>query len=198
MLIYLIRHGETIWNAEKRYQGSHDISLSEEGLRQLRQADFSPETVYITKLRRTRQTAERIFPKANLVEVPGLEEMCFGEFEGRNYIEMANDPDYRAWVAGNCEGRCPGGEDQAEFTDRVCAAFEQLMEDALARNETRLIIVAHGGTQMSLLSRHGRPERTYHGWLTGNGKGYVLSAERWKSERLLELVEEADFTEAVC
>lgn len=198
MLIYLIRHGETIWNAEKRYQGSHDIPLSEAGLRRLRPADFSPEVVYITRLRRTRQTAERIFPAARLIEVEGLEEMRFGAFEGRNYIEMAEDPDYRAWVDGNCEGRCPGGEDQAEFTDRVCNAFSHLLREAAARGETALVIVAHGGTQMSLLSRHGRPERTYHGWLAGNGKGYLLCADRWETEGILELVKEVDFTEAPC
>ena len=40
----------------------------------------------------------------------GLKEMCFGSFEGRNYIEMEHDPDYQAWVAANCESSCPDGE----------------------------------------------------------------------------------------
>ena len=48
MLIYLLRHGLTAYNAEKRYQGQRDIPLSPEGRAQLRQADLRPRTVYIT------------------------------------------------------------------------------------------------------------------------------------------------------
>ena len=51
-----------------------------------------------------------LFPDAELVPVDGLKEMCFGSFEGRNYIEMEHDPDYQAWVAANCESSCPDGE----------------------------------------------------------------------------------------
>ena len=45
MLIYLLRHGQTEYNAQKRYQGQRDIPLSAAGIAQLRQADFSPEVV---------------------------------------------------------------------------------------------------------------------------------------------------------
>ena len=48
MLIYLLRHGLTAYNAEKRYQGQRDIPLCPAGRAQLRQADLRPETVYIT------------------------------------------------------------------------------------------------------------------------------------------------------
>ena len=98
MLIYLLRHGLTAYNAEKRYQGQRDIPLSPEGRAQLCRADIQPKTVYITPLCRTRQTAEVLFPEADLVEVRDLQEMCFGSFEGRNFIEMEHDPDYLAWV----------------------------------------------------------------------------------------------------
>ena len=93
MLIYFLRHGLTEYNAEKRYQGQRDIPLSAAGRAMLRKADIEPKTVYITPLCRTRQTAEVLFPTAKLVVVDGLKEMCFGSFEGRNYIEMEHDPD---------------------------------------------------------------------------------------------------------
>ena len=92
MLIYLLRHGLTEYNAEKRYQGQRDIPLSAAGRAMLCRADIDPQTVYITPLCRTRQTAEVLFPEANLVPVTDLQEMCFGSFEGRNYIEMEHDP----------------------------------------------------------------------------------------------------------
>ena len=55
MLIYLLRHGLTEYNAQKRYQGQRDIPLSPEGLAQLRRADIDPKVVYISTLQRTRQ-----------------------------------------------------------------------------------------------------------------------------------------------
>ena len=51
MLIYLLRHGQTEYNAQKRYQGQRDIPLSAAGIAQLRQADFAPEVVYVTRRR---------------------------------------------------------------------------------------------------------------------------------------------------
>ena len=107
MLIYFLRHGLTEYNAEKRYQGQRDIPLSTAGRAMLRKADIEPKTVYITPLCRTRQTAEVLFPTAKLVVVDGLKEMCFGSFEGRNFIEMEKDPEYQAWVKANCESPCP-------------------------------------------------------------------------------------------
>ena len=81
MLIYLLRHGLTDYNAQKRYQGQRDIPLSAAGLAQLRRADIDPKVVYISTLQRTKQTAEVLFPYAKLVPVDGLKEMCFGSFE---------------------------------------------------------------------------------------------------------------------
>ena len=107
-------------------------------------ADISPKTVYITPLCRTRQTAEVLFPGARLVETDELKEMCFGSFEGRNYIEMEHDPDYLAWVAANCESPCPDGETKAAFCERICAAFSALVDNALADGEEMLVILAHG------------------------------------------------------
>lgn len=66
MLIYLLRHGLTEYNAEKRYQGQRDIPLSAAGRAVLPR--YFPKTVYITPLCRTRQTAEVLFPGARLVE----------------------------------------------------------------------------------------------------------------------------------
>ena len=66
MLIYLLRHGLTQENLEKRYQGRRDVPLPcPQGLAQLRRADFAPKTVMITSLQRTRQTAEVLFPMRN-------------------------------------------------------------------------------------------------------------------------------------
>ena len=194
MLIYLLRHGLTDYNAEKRYQGQRDIPLCPAGRAQLRQADLRPETVYITPLCRTRQTAEVLFPGARLVEIDDLKEMCFGSFEGRNYIEMEHDPDYLAWVAANCESPCPDGETKAAFCDRICAAFSALVDKALADGEEMLVILAHGGTQMAALERFGVPRRSFHDWCGPNAGGYVLDARDWPEQHILHLVETVQYT----
>ena len=150
MLIYLLRHGLTEYNAQKRYQGQRDIPLSAEGLSQLRRADIDPKVVYITPLQRTAQTARVLFPEAELVVVKDLQEMCFGSFEGKNYVEMEHDADYQAWVQANCESKCPDGERKDDFSNRICSAFSALVDKALADGEELLVILAHGGTQMAV------------------------------------------------
>ena len=193
VLIYLLRHGETAYNAEKRYQGVRDIPLSDAGRAKLRRADFSPRTVYVSPLCRARESASILFPTAAQTVVPGLREMCFGAFEGRNYEEMEHNPAYRAWVDGGCMGRCPGGESRVEFSERVCAAFERLADAAVRAGENTLVIAAHGGTQMAVLERYAVPRRDYYAWCAPNGGGYILCADRWQSEKTLELVREVRY-----
>ena len=193
VLIYLLRHGETAYNAEKRYQGVRDIPLSDAGRAKLRRADFSPRTVYVSPLCRARESASILFPTAAQTVVPGLREMCFGAFEGRNYEEMEQNPAYRAWVDGGCMGRCPGGESRVEFSERVCAAFERLADAAVRAGENTLVIAAHGGTQMAVLERYAVPRRDYYAWCAPNGGGYILCADRWQSEKTLELVREVRY-----
>ncbi len=196
MLIYLIRHGETAWNAVRKYQGSVDLSLSPEGAAALHRADFSPEKVYVSPLLRAKQTAAILFPDAPQVEVDGLREMCFGDFEGRSPDEMEHDPAFRAWVDGDCVAPCPNGESREEFTARSAAVFERLVDEALERGEETLVIVAHGGTQMALMEKYVRPQAPYYTWLAGNGKGYLLDAGHWRERRELALLERLSYRRA--
>ena len=196
MLIYLLRHGLTEYNAQKRYQGQRDIPLSPEGLAQLRRADFDPDVVYITPLQRTRQTAEVLFPTAKLVVVKDLQEMCFGSFEGRNFIEMEHDPEYQAWVKANCETDCPDGERKDAFSDRICAAFSKLVDEALAAGKERLVILAHGGTQMAAMERYAVPHQDYYRWCGPNAGGYVLDAVQWPENHILTVVKTVQYTKS--
>lgn len=193
MLIYLIRHGETEYNAEKRYQGTRDIPLSDAGRAGLHKADFTPDALYVSPLTRARQTAEILFPGVAQIPVQDLREMCFGSFEGRNYIEMEHDPEYLAWVASNSETACPDGERKAEFCERTCKAFARVVDEALTKGVERLAIVAHGGTQMASLEQFARPARGYYDWCAGNGGGFVLDADRWNTDRVLDLVGTVDY-----
>lgn len=185
MKLWLIRHGLTRLGEEKRYQGALDEGLSDRGRAALKQADFMPACVYVSPLRRARETAAILFPASRQIVVPDLREMDFGDFESRGWWEMEQDPAYRAWVDGGCMGRCPGGEDRAEFSVRVCAAMGSL----LRTDEDELVIVAHGGTQMAALEHWGRPAREYYRWQTACGCGWLLDYDReFEEMRVLDEV----------
>ena len=150
MRILLIRHGLTAMGEQKRYQGSLDLPLSENGRKALQPAAFTPELLAVSPMIRARETAAILFPFAVRMEViPDLREMDFGLFEGRGWWEMENDAAYRAWIDSGCLSRCPEGEDRSSFAERVCRAFSGLVQDALASGVDTLAVVAHGGTQMA-------------------------------------------------
>lgn len=194
MKIYLLRHGLTIYNTEKRYQGQRDIPLSAEGLAMLRKADFDTDLVYVSPLTRARQTAQVLFPTARQVQVPDLREMCFGSFEGRNYKEMEHDPDYLAWVQANCETTCPDGERKTDFCNRTCAAFSKLVDENLAQGRDLMVIVAHGGTQMSVMERYAVPHKEYYQWCAPNAGGYLLDTCDWQTQHILHLIKTVQYT----
>lgn len=194
MRMELIRHGLTALSVEHRYQGITDAPLSSEGRAALRAADELPARVIVTPLVRTQETADILFPGVPQIVVQGLEEMNFGRFEGRNYLEMADDPDYRAWVEGMCLGRCPGGETKDEYAVRVTAAFTQLMERARDEAWQDCVIVAHGGTQMVLLEAFATERRDYYTWQLPCGHGYRLDAAGWESQQQLAVLGEVDYT----
>lgn len=185
MKLLLIRHGLTRLGEEKRYQGALDTGLSEKGRAELKAAEPATARVYVSPMLRARETAAILFPAARQIVVPDLREMDFGAFEGRGWWEMEDDAAYRAWVDGECTGRCPGGEDRAAYTARVCAALETLLQ----RGEDPLAIVAHGGTQMAALERWGEPRREYWQGQRPCGCGWELD---WDGQRLFVL-REVDF-----
>lgn len=215
MKIWLIRHGITRLGEEQRYQGCLDEGLSEKGRDALLRADLAypyvfggktgsmPACVYVSPARRARQTAEILFPQAEQIVIPGLREMDFGVFEGRSWREMQEDPDYRSWVDSGCEGQCPGGEDRASFSKRICSAFDGILDREFRESGTEMrcagekrrgapiIIVAHGGTQMALLAERGSPPGDYFSRQTPCGCGWLLEPE--ESTGFLKVLREVRF-----
>ena len=88
----------------------------------------------------------------------------------------------------------PGGESRRAFADRVCAAFASLVDGAAASGGSRLVILAHGGTQMASLERFALPRRDYFDWNGPLGGGFVLDAARWREERVLTLLDTVQYT----
>ena len=190
MKVLLIRHGMTAGNARRRYIGRTDEPLSDEGIAAAQAAggNAALRQVYVSPMRRARQTAAILFPNAEQVVIDDLREMDFGDFENRSADEMAFDPAYRAWVEGNCLGRCPNGEATGDFTRRVRAAFERAVAASLAAGAETAVFVVHGGCIMAVLETFARPAMSFYDGYVGNGRGYLAAVSTPAKEDPLPFV----------
>jgi probable phosphoglycerate mutase len=190
--IFLIRHGETAWNAERRLQGHLDIPLNAEGERQAAAlaralADEKFDAIVSSDLGRARSTAQAVASAQGmpLSTDPALRERCFGAFEGLLYEELeARFPEAHAqWRARDPHARYPDGERRAE----TFAEFAQRAVDAVIR-----IAEAHRGQRIALFSHGGVLDCVYraaHGMDISAPRNFdVLNAAinhlRWDGEKL--------------
>ena len=187
MQITLIRHGKTAENLAGRYMGRSDAPLCPEGIADAQRAakDETLQRVYVSPLKRARQTAAILFPNAEQVVIEDLQEMDFGDFEGRTAAEMEHDPAYRAWVDDLCRGACPNGESQAGFRKRVTAALFAL----IARADGDCTVVSHGGVIMAIMAELAEPKKDFYDWYTPNLCGYRANVQRSGTGVILTNVE---------
>lgn len=176
MQIYLIRHGTTAGNLERRYVGVTDEELTDEAARELlatRERYPAPDCVFASPLKRCVRTAQILFPGREPELCEDLRECAFGDFEYRNYRELQGDSRYQAWIDSGGMLAFPGGESRGDFADRCCAAFAACCESALGRGAGSAAFVVHGGTIMAILDRYSRPHRDYFDWQTPNAHGFL-------------------------
>ena len=148
--LILIRHGETLWNTERRMQGQLDSPLTERGLWQAQQLGIRLKnqpftTLYSSDLPRAARTAEQIaiVTGHNILTDERLRERHFGVFEGMTQKEMqACDPEsYERFMSRDPQYAVPGGESPAAFFARCRAALEEL---AQRHADETIAIVTHG------------------------------------------------------
>ncbi len=98
MTVFLLRHGQTRGNLERRYTGSTE-PLCPQGKAEL-EGVRPPEAeyVYVSPMIRCRETAAILYPGMEHIAVPGFRETGFGIFEGHTYEELKETPAYRAWL----------------------------------------------------------------------------------------------------
>jgi len=146
--LYLVRHGETDWNAARRIQGRTDIPLNDTGRAQARQAAELLarrrwDAVYSSPLERAHETARIIAERLGLDDVTDVEafvERDYGEAEGMGFDEL--EARYPEGV------RAPGQETREQVAARVVPALLALAEQHPGE---RLVIVSHGGAIRSVL-----------------------------------------------
>lgn len=193
--IYLIRHGLTKGNAEARYIGHTDEPLSQEGVAQINEMknnyDYPhADVVFSSPLKRCLETAKIIYPSAKPIEMDGLIEYNFGEFEGKTAAELENHPVFADWLAGKQGVAAPFGESNEEFAKRIANTFIKIVDGLLTTGTLKCAIVTHGGVMNALLSFFGIPEAPMHEWSTAGGCGYTLriTPSLWSQARKLEVI----------
>lgn len=177
MKIVIMRHGKTEGNKLRKYIGRTDDPLSEEGFEEVRRAGVCPgqDRVYVSPLSRARQTAKLCFPGATRIVCKDFQEIDFGAFDGKSHNENMFDSRYRDWLSSLCESGCPEGESRQEFIGRTKAEFLRRVCDEAIRGSDRMIVVAHGGTIMALMTAlSASTVRTYHDWYVQNCEGYCI------------------------
>lgn len=154
--LLLIRHGETVWNAESRFQGHGDSQLTETGRRQVaalgrRMKDIQFDTLISSDLGRTRQTASIIAGyTGHTIEYDSrLRERNYGVFEGLTVPEIrkAHAAVYDRFCTDDPEYIPTGGESHRQHYRRNVAFFEELLTGKWGAT---VAAVAHGGVLDSM------------------------------------------------
>lgn len=165
--VLILRHGESAWNVERRWQGWRDAPLTPQGeaqaaarARQLARDGFRPRALYSSDLGRARRTAEILAAhlEVPVLAEPGFRERHGGEWEGCTADEIdARWPGLRArWRAGTITAP-PGGEEDAA----VLARFDTALWRALAHVGTGMLaIVTHHGVLRLVAARAGADVHT--------------------------------------
>lgn len=155
--LWLVRHGESTWNQDRRFQGARDAELSARGREQARALARALtgrplDAVYTSPLSRARDTAAACADALGLrpVVLDDLREVGLGEWEGlpvETVVERYGDHYWR-WLTLPGAHPPPGGEPMAALQRRVAAALEAIC----ARHaEGRVLVVTHGGAIASFL-----------------------------------------------
>ena len=154
--LYMLRHGETVWNLERRMQGHKDSSLTPRGREQAAAMgralaaelarESGPTTFLRSPLGRARETSLIVgrtlgLDPAEWRDDLRLAELSYGQWEGFTWPEIEVDhPDALAKWRADPEGFCPPG---GETHDELCRRSAELLAEITA-SSLRTVVVSHG------------------------------------------------------
>ena len=165
--LIVIRHGETDFNRQLRFQGHADVPLNDAGIAQARAlaarlADEAIDVVVASDLQRARATAEHALAPRRapppMAVAPAWREQAFGQLEGLDAptILQRHPELWAAWKRHDADYALPGGgESVRAFHARVLGALQSL---AAAHAGRRVAVFTHGGVlDMLWRTAHGLP-----------------------------------------
>jgi len=147
MKLYLIRHGQSVTNLEKKFTGWAQAPLTGQGMEDARRAGekiagLTFDRIYSSDLIRAVQTAQEALPGCEPVQLKELREISVGSLEWRPIVDCEREYGEKLWTDRNKYDFTPyGGENGAMLTERVEAFLQMLEEDPAER----VIAFAHAG-----------------------------------------------------
>ncbi|MDO4982412.1 MAG: histidine phosphatase family protein [Eubacteriales bacterium] len=181
--LYLIRHGLTQYNIEKRYCGASDVPLTEEEKERLKSfcRSLPSDAKLITSgMRRCNETAEALFGNVRYRTDARFREIDFGIFEGHTYEELLSVNEYRDWCGTDGRSAPPNGESAAEFEKRVDGGIHELL-----CSDGSFVLVTHGGVIAHIMHRLFPDERkSRYQWQPEHGEGYLVCGSSYSALNL--------------
>lgn len=193
MELYIVRHGQTIWNKEGRLQGSADIMLNENGINLAKKTGEALKDVYFDKiysspLKRAYDTAcyirgDRDIP---IVTDSRIKELCFGKLEGQKIEDMKKDPlSHFTHFFDAPHLYVP--DEQGETIDALKERAGDFLVSEIEANEeifTRVMIVAHGAINKALMAhiKQNKPEDFWKGGVQKNCNVIIVRLNQGKYE----------------
>ncbi|MEH2073883.1 MAG: histidine phosphatase family protein [Nostoc sp.] len=183
--LLLVRHGETDWNRQTRFQGQIDVPLNDNGRQQSQKAGEFLQEVAIdfavsSTMLRPKETAEIILkqhPNVKLDLQDGLREISHGLWEGKleTEIEQEFPGELQRWRLVPAQVQMPEGENLQEVWERSVAAWQSIVEAALTNQFKTVLVVAHDATNKTLLCHIlGLSLENFWNFRQGNGAVSVI------------------------
>ncbi len=155
--IILVRHGETTWNVEGRYQGQQDTPLSERGIAQGKCAAGALAEIHLdacisSPLSRAYDTCKFSADEHELPVIVDerLTEINHGKWEGihADEIEREYPEEFHLWHTHPEKVQMPGGENLEDVRSRVRAAFDEIAKNYADKT---VLVVAHDAVNKAIL-----------------------------------------------
>ena len=163
MKLILLRHGQSRWNLENRFAGWTDVPLTEEGMKQAREAgkslmEMKIDVAYTSKLQRASETLKIVLQEMGLriktIESIDLNERHYGKLQGMNREEAKKEfgeEQIHKWRRGYANVP-PEGESLKDVVKRVVPYYEKEILPKLKEGKN-IIVVAHGNS-LRALTKH--------------------------------------------
>jgi broad specificity phosphatase PhoE len=176
--VYLVRHGQTAWNAKGIVQGQSATRLNVKGKKQAAKMakffkDIPLTAIYCSPLPRALQTARAVLKyhaPSKLIKWPEFMERNGGKFQGLTMKQRKNImPDIEErWKKEGMNFRPPGGESLKELSNRAIAGFKKMIRKH--KQGDTILVVSHGGPLKCLLHKFhgGKPKDFFHRGAVGN------------------------------
>ena len=163
MMLYIVRHGETDWNRQKKVQGRTDIPLNEYGRHLAEETaegmkDIPIDIGYTSPLKRARETAEIILEGRDipLLDEPRIQEISFGIYEGIHTGPQEKEPgsgEFNLFFTDTAAYIPPEG---AESVEELYERTGDFLEELCGRRDLEdknILISTHGAAMTALLNR---------------------------------------------